>query len=97
MRELSLLAPQLHRRKSRLEGGRDQVTLLYESERVVHDRVRSYTYSFHPARVVHLYALAPRPRLNPRHRSTVTKLAATDTIQLSQSEVRPPARGHMGL
>jgi len=27
--------------------------------RVVHDRVRGYTYSFHPARVVYLYPLAP--------------------------------------
>ena len=29
--------------------------------RVVHDRVRGYTYSFHPAGVVHLYPLAPNP------------------------------------
>ena len=29
--------------------------------RVVHDRVRGYMYSFHPAGVVHLYPLAPNP------------------------------------
>ena len=29
--------------------------------RVVHDRVRGYTYSFHPAGVVHLYPLATNP------------------------------------
>ena len=29
--------------------------------RVVHDRVRGYTYNFHPAGVVHLYPLAPNP------------------------------------
>ena len=42
------------------EGGRNRVTLNYESEagsRVVYDRVRDYTYSFHPAGVVHLYPL----------------------------------------
>ena len=29
--------------------------------RVVHDRVRGYMYSFHPAGVVHLYPLATNP------------------------------------
>ena len=29
--------------------------------RDVHDRVRGYTYSFHPAGVVHLYPLATNP------------------------------------
>ena len=29
--------------------------------RVVHDRVRGYSYSFHPAGVVHPYPLAPNP------------------------------------
>ena len=34
--------------------------------RVVHDRVCGYTYSFHPAGVVHLYPLATNPdRSNP--------------------------------
>ena len=58
-------APQLlSKQESRLEGGRNQVILLYESEagsRAVHDRVRGYTYSFHPAGVAQLYPLAPMP------------------------------------
>src|SRR6185503_18178363 len=54
--------------------------------RVVHDRVRSYTYSFHPAGVVHMYPLAPNPvdkllQLSPRHRPTealrIARLTAT--------------------
>ena len=47
-------------RKFALEGGRNQVSLLYENEagsRVVQDRVRGYTYCFHPTRVVHLAPL----------------------------------------
>ena len=59
-------APQLlSKQESRLEGGRNQVTQLYESEagsRVVHDRVRGYTYSFHPVGVVHLYPTCHEPR-----------------------------------
>ena len=45
---------------SGLEGGRILGFTLYESaagSRVVHDRVRGYTYSFHPAGVVHMYPL----------------------------------------
>ena len=50
---------------SGLEVGRNTGgSLLYESaagSRVVHDRVRGYTYSFHPAGVVHLYPLESLP------------------------------------
>ena len=35
-------------------------------------------------------------RLTPRHRSTVTKLAATATVLLSRVWAHPPARGRLG-
>jgi len=79
--ELPLLAPQLHsRQKSRLEGGRNQVTLLYEFEdksRVVHDRVCRYTYSF-TLQGLYIYTHSPRGQLGISwltlsHRSAVKK------------------------
>jgi len=88
VREHPLLAPQLPQAgKSSLEEGRRQVTLIYESEagsRFLHDRVQCYTYSFHPAEVVHLDPLESKlvgvSQLTPRHRSTVMILAAMTTI-----------------
>ena len=54
---------------SGLEGGRNIAggsTLECEAEfRVVHDLVRGYTYSFHPAGVVHMYPLGLQRRPLP--------------------------------
>ena len=107
VRELPLPAPQLlSEQESRLEGGRNIIsgtTLRCEARsRVVHDRLRGYTYSFHPARVVHMYPLAPtlankQLRQTSRHRSIATKLTATTTTLPSQSRVHPPTRGRLGL
>ena len=53
--------------------------------RDVHDRVRGYTYSFHPAGVVHMFPLAPKPaskqlRLSPMHQSNETNGYGTNLL-----------------
>ena len=53
--------------------------------RDVHDRVRGYTYSFHPAGVVHLYPLGPKPaskqlRLSLRYLSNETNGYCTNLL-----------------
>jgi len=70
VRELPLPTPQLlSKQDSRLEGGRNIMsgtTLRSEARtRDVHDRVRGYTYNFHPAGVVHLYPIGLQRRLSP--------------------------------
>ena len=64
VRELPLPAPQLlSEQESVLEEGRKSICgsnyICGARSKVVHDRVRGYTYSFHPLGVVHLYPLAP--------------------------------------
>ena len=103
VRELPLPAPQLlSEQESGLEEGRRVYMWIYlqcgARSRVVHDRVRGYMYSFHPAGVVHLYPIAPNPagkqlRLSPRHQST--KLTAT-APSCSRSGACPPAVGCPG-
>ena len=66
--------------------------------RVVHDRVRGYTYSFHPAGVVHLYPLAPDPAGDQPtfSEAPVPKLTATAPTY-TRFGVRPHAKGRPGL
>ena len=65
--------------------------------RDVHDRVRGYTYSFHPAGVVHLYPLGPKPaskqlRLSLRHLSNETNGYCTNLLPVwgASSRERSP-------
>jgi len=84
-----------------LEGGRNQVTLLYESaagSRVVHDRVCGYTYSFNSVELVYLYPLAPLPAGNDPTDSEApvycNGTSGYDTILFPQVGMQPPAEGH---
>ena len=102
----------LSKQESRLEGGRNQVTLLYESEaglRVVHDRVCGDTYSFHPTGAVHLYPLSLMPAENDPIDSEAPvyyhKTNGYDTILFPQfgarkrlhKVVRPPSLAIRGV
>jgi hypothetical protein len=71
-------------------------TLVRTTEsRVVHDRGRGYTYSFHPAGVVHLDPLESKPTEDQptERRDTGRKLVVTAPSSFPESWTHPPARG----
>ena len=101
VRELPLPTPQLlSEQESGLEEGRRVYMWIYlqcgARSRVVHDRVRGYTYSFHPAGVVHLYPLTPDPAKSDLAitEALVNETSGYDTILLpfwdASSRARSP-------